>query len=360
MHGYAGYDWETTNGSPLIQWGYRFSDESLDPNQYCPLDTRSTGTIGTMTHGRWINNDQDTGYECLVRGPRSLGARVTELIGSGLVSSDAMCGHGTPSQEFPSPKALANDINYCETFNTDGECHYFSGGYDVERHERMDWVNLSGDHFNAVQAELPRCIRWAESSVRDEVHADFADKLSIAIMSFCRDLYGNLPQTTTTSTSTTSTSTSTSTQVTTTTTPVSTTVTETSTTQASTTTTFVATPEPTGSGICSNDESRSCSVDGDCECSPPFRRVLRGTDMKNQKNRVLKKPVKSTPPPDTTTTAATTTTTPPACGCILPETLSPTPAPVEGCILAAAGEACSQDSDCCSGDCNTGKGKCKA
>lgn len=29
-------------------------------------------------------------------------------------------------------------------------------------------------------------------------------------------------------------------------------------------------------------------------------------------------------------------------------------------ILADAEEACSQDSDCCSGDCNTGKGKCKA
>jgi len=201
MHGYAGYDWIPGDGSSLIQWGYRFSDESLDPNQYCPLDTRSTGTIGTMTHGRWINNNEDTGYECLVRGPRSLGARVTELIGSGLVSSDAMCGHGTPSQEFPSPKALASDINYCETFDTDGECHYFSGGYDVERHERMDWVNLSGDHFNSVQAELPRCIRWAESSVRDEVHADFADKLSVAIMSFCRDLYGDLPQTTTNPTS---------------------------------------------------------------------------------------------------------------------------------------------------------------
>jgi len=43
--------------------------------------------------------------------------------------------------------------------------------------------------------------------------------------------------------------------------------------------TFVATPEPTGSGICSNDESRPCSVDEDCECSPPFRRVLRGTNI---------------------------------------------------------------------------------
>ena len=72
------------------------------------------------------------------------------------------------------------------------ECHYYSGGYDVKVHERIEWDdegNLSGDHFNAIQAELPRCIRFGGTSVRE----DFADKLSVATMSFLRDLYGAMP-----------------------------------------------------------------------------------------------------------------------------------------------------------------------
>ena len=186
MHGYAGKDWIPGDGSPLIQWGYRMSDDTLDG--YCPLDTRSSGTIGTMTHARWMN-DHDTGYECLVRGPGSLGARVSDLLdASGGLTTNAMCGHGTPSEEFPSPKTLANDPNHCQTYDDDGECHYYSGGYDVERHERMNWESLSGDHFNAVQAELPRCIRFGGHTVR----ANFGDKLSVAVMSFNRDLFGDL------------------------------------------------------------------------------------------------------------------------------------------------------------------------
>ena len=56
----------------------------------------------------------------------------------------------------------------------------------------MEWEDdgdLSGDHFNAVQAELPRCIRFGGNSVRE----NFADKLSVAVMSFLRDLYGEMP-----------------------------------------------------------------------------------------------------------------------------------------------------------------------
>jgi hypothetical protein len=49
----------------------------------------------------------------------------------------------------------------------------------------MNWQNLSGDHFNAVQAELPRCIRLGGNAVRET----FADVLSVAVMSFLRDLY---------------------------------------------------------------------------------------------------------------------------------------------------------------------------
>ena len=193
-HGYAGQDWVADVGSPLIQWGYRFSDSSLE---YCPLDSRSSGTIGTLTHARWMDGHS---YECLVRGPGSLASRVSDLIdGIGGVTSDgysdALCGHGTPSNEFPSVQTLANDPAYCQTFDVDGECHYYSGGYDVEAHERMDWINVSGDHFNAVQAELPRCIRFGGSTVRE----NFADRLSVGIMSFLRELYGDMPVTSTSS-----------------------------------------------------------------------------------------------------------------------------------------------------------------
>lgn len=188
MHGYAGTDWHE-DGSPLIQWGYRMSDSSLE---YCPLDSRSAYSIGTLTHARWMDVHS---YECLVRGPGSLASRVSDLLDtSGGLTSDALCGHGTPSNEYPSPQTLANDPAYCVDMNaTDpDECHYFSGGYDVNVHERMGWEdedNLSGDHFNAIQAELPRCIRFGGSSIRES----FANKLSVAVMSFLRDLYGAMP-----------------------------------------------------------------------------------------------------------------------------------------------------------------------
>lgn len=62
-------------------------------------------------------------------------------------------------------------------------------------HERMDWKmdpNFSGIHMNTVQAELPRCIRFAtDKSLRDEIHRQTADKLSISLCSFMYDLYGN-------------------------------------------------------------------------------------------------------------------------------------------------------------------------
>lgn len=184
MHGYAGRDWESVNGSPLIQWGYRMSSSSLET---CPLDDRSSGTIGTLTHARWMGGHS---YECLVRGPGSLASRVGDLLDEdGGLISNALCGHGIPSQEFPSVEALrtSTDIDVCEDYaNSNDKCHYYSGGYDVEVHERMNWQDLSGDHFNAVQAELPRCIRFGGNAVREK----FADKLSVAVMSFLRDLYG--------------------------------------------------------------------------------------------------------------------------------------------------------------------------
>lgn len=189
MHGYAGLDWVPDDGSPFIQWGYRLSDEtSLNPDLYCPLDSRSSGTIGTYTHARWMDGRS---YECLVRGPGSLGSRVaSEVEGrGGILDAGVLCGQGTPSYEYESPWDLANDPSHCDRVvngNPPTECHYYSGGFDVEVHERMDWENIQGDHFNTVQAELPRCIRFGGTAVREE----FADILSIAVMSFLRDLYG--------------------------------------------------------------------------------------------------------------------------------------------------------------------------
>lgn len=189
MHGYAGYDWADEFGSPLIQWGYRLSDHStLNPSNYCPLDTRSDGSIGSLTHARWMGGQS---YECLVRGPGSMASRVSTLLdANGGLTSDGLCGHGTPSLEFPSPHDLANDPVYCEdmTLDTPDECHYYSGGYDLEVHERMDWENVVGDHFNAMQAELPRCIRFGGSDVREA----FADVMSVAVMSFLMELYGDV------------------------------------------------------------------------------------------------------------------------------------------------------------------------
>lgn len=195
MHGYAGLDWVPIDGSPFIQWGYRLSDDpSLNPESYCPLDTRSSGTIGTMTHARWMAGESH-GYECLVRGPGSLGSRVAGIVNAnpgrlGTTNQNSMCGFGTPSYEYESPWHVANNPVHCDKIADGGsECHYYSGGYDVEVHERMDWENISGDHFNTVQAELPRCIRFGGTAVREE----FADVLSVAVMSFLRDLYGPLP-----------------------------------------------------------------------------------------------------------------------------------------------------------------------
>jgi hypothetical protein len=113
------------------------------------------------------------------------------LNSTGGLIPNSFCGYGTPSELYPSPETLANDPAFCDESPGDS-CHYYSGGFDVDVHERMNWQdegNLSGDHMNAVQAELPRCIRFGTDAVRET----FADKLSVAVMSFCRDLYGPMP-----------------------------------------------------------------------------------------------------------------------------------------------------------------------
>lgn len=44
--------------------------------------------------------------------------------------------------------------------------------------------------MNTVQAELPRCLRWATDESRDTVHDEVANNLSIVLCSFLRDLFG--------------------------------------------------------------------------------------------------------------------------------------------------------------------------
>lgn len=132
-------------------------------------------------------------YECLVRGATSLGSRVDALLPNVAGISD-LCGMGTPSLNFPSPYALATDPVHCHDA-PGSACHYYSGGFDVEIHERMgvdlgtDPPTLSGLYFNAVQAELPRCIRFGG----DQIRSDSADVLAQALKEFLLDLYGPPP-----------------------------------------------------------------------------------------------------------------------------------------------------------------------
>lgn len=202
IHGYKGSNGESDasattgwkddiniHGGPFTQWGYRLSD---DPSlTSCPIDNLG-GTIGSFTHARSLPNQS---YECLVRGPNSMGSRVNVLLSSVAGISD-LCGQGTPSFEYPSPNALATDVTYCHDAAGGGKCHYYSGGFDVRIHERMDVdltvlpePTLSGDHFNALQAELPRCIRFGGDAIR----SDFANVLAQATMGFLRDLNGPIP-----------------------------------------------------------------------------------------------------------------------------------------------------------------------
>jgi len=184
VHGYSGTDWIPTAGAPFIQWGYRLSEDSLNPESFCPLDTRSSGTIGTFTHAR---NLEGQSLECLVRGPNSLGSRVADRLSGAASASPYICGAGLPSYEYPNPLELAHDPDYCNDADEDpgDSCHYYSGGYDVNVHE-----NTSSSMMNTVQAEFPRCLRFATYNTRSDVHESIGDVLSVSLCSFMRDLFG--------------------------------------------------------------------------------------------------------------------------------------------------------------------------
>lgn len=142
---------------------------------------RGVGTIGSFTYARWMAG---LSYECLVRGPERLATGLESVLDTYIGSIveakylNSVCGFGIPSYRYPSPLVLSQDPAYCLS-------HYYSGGYDVEVHDRMDWENLLGNHFNKVRAEFPRCI-WFGGM---EMLSAFGDGLSVAVMSFFRDLY---------------------------------------------------------------------------------------------------------------------------------------------------------------------------
>lgn len=181
LHGYGGYEWNADNGGPFIQWGYRLSDSMLNLNtpSNCPIDSLNLAdptSIGTFTHACELPGQS---YECLARGPGSLGSRVASKL-----SGMGTCGIGLPSYEFPNPYDTERDPSYCANV----PCTYFRGGYDVDVHEHLDWRTRSGIKFNAVQAELPRCIRFSSNG-----RFQIAEVLSIEMCSFLRDIFPDDP-----------------------------------------------------------------------------------------------------------------------------------------------------------------------
>jgi hypothetical protein len=202
VHGYAGTDWEA-DGGKFIQWGYRLSTATMDQaNGVMDDNHSSTSTIGSLTHARNLPGQY---LECLVRGPKSLGQRINSMLP--LDSSVEMCGAGLPSFDYQNPIGIVSDPLYCSTASGGDSCHYYSGGVGIRIHERIDWFNdpiFSGVHMNTVQAEMPKCIRFAGGTTesRAVVHSDFASKLAIALYSFVADLYVDSPSSSPTKTPT--------------------------------------------------------------------------------------------------------------------------------------------------------------
>lgn len=123
-----------------------------------------------------------------MRGPGSLGSLVSNLLPNDI--GEGLCGAGLPSFEYPSPLAVKTDPAHCQNAtrvgaDDSGEYKYYSGGYSSQVHEHWDWKSLTGIKFNAVQMELPRCIRFNE-----DFHVPFADSLTVAMCSFLRDVFG--------------------------------------------------------------------------------------------------------------------------------------------------------------------------
>ena len=192
VHGYTGFDWDPENGSPMIQWGYNINEDSMNPQNYCPIDTRTTGRLGTFSFGRFLPNQS---YECLIRGPQSLGTRVAALYSN---SDSPMCGMGLPSFEHPSPTGATMSRELCNDMRTTGQpCNYFEGGDTVRIHEYLNWTQADAEStstdpgilMNTVQAEFPRCLTWATLETQSTVHNEIANAISIGFCSFMKDLF---------------------------------------------------------------------------------------------------------------------------------------------------------------------------
>ena len=192
VHTYKGFDWDPTNGGSLVQWGYTIGENSLNPDNFCPLDSRTDGVMGTFTFGRNLEGES---YECLVRGPKSLASRVMAFP---LTSAAAQCGTAIPSYQYPSVTDVAEDPAFCGTLSSRDACTTYEGGFTNKVHEVLDWKNHpsvtfenqeSYLHMNTVQLEIPRCIAWATEETRGAVHAEFSHAVSVGVCSFLNDLF---------------------------------------------------------------------------------------------------------------------------------------------------------------------------
>lgn len=175
FHGYKGTDYNPA-GSPYTQYGYRLTENTLDVNQL--PDSPS----GSMTHAS--QSLGAGGLERVVRGDKSMGHFVP-AIDQQLVVGDmpAGCGDPMPSPMLPNPKAIC------------ANCDYKSGGYDIREHENNVVGNLK---MNAIQIELPRCIRradyWYNGVAANDAEAvwdDFADKVSIGLCLWLDGIFPN-------------------------------------------------------------------------------------------------------------------------------------------------------------------------
>lgn len=113
----------------------------------------SKSEVGTLSQARFLPGQS---YECLVRGPGSLGTRVSNLLPDDM----GLCGAGLPSFDYPSPLAAQTDPSYCEKMALSGsECKYYTGGFISRIHEYWDWINLTGIKFNrdATLHSIRRC-----------------------------------------------------------------------------------------------------------------------------------------------------------------------------------------------------------
>jgi hypothetical protein len=123
---------------------------SIAPNFVCRKCLLTQG----LSFLRYVTSNMSFGQqECIYHWPHDtraldcwsllwvLSTRPWSILNqTGGLLPNSICGHGTPSNHYPSPKELANDPVFCQAGNnSNDECHYYSGGYDIIVDERMNW-----------------------------------------------------------------------------------------------------------------------------------------------------------------------------------------------------------------------------